>query len=166
MHWTQKTAKAAHMRHIMFWLADLCNEHNHDEHSNVRAAFFNSCVEFESACAREERFPKSDACESMADAVETALQCYSWLREDAAFVGLWHMTPKFHMWTHMAYDMAPKANPRVVHCFSDEDLIGKIKRVLERCHGATASSTGIFRYVLWVSLRWWILLHHLKGIPL
>ena len=163
--WTQKTAKGAQMKHIVFWLAELCNRQNTNAHESVRASLFNSFVMFECACASQGRFCCPEAAEQIAVATEAALDCYNYLACQAGLSGIWHMVPKFHMYSHMGYDFAKKANPRRVQCYSDEDLIGKVKRILERCHGATADKKGLLRYMFWVCLRWWILLHRLRNVP-
>ena len=31
----------------------------------------------------------------------------------------------------MAYDNAGEANPRRVHCYSDEDMLGRVKKILK-----------------------------------
>ena len=164
--WSQITAKAAQMKHLLFWLADICNQNVYDEYSSVRAAFFNSCLVFETVCRSTGRFLSPEEAEQVCVAVETALQCYTYLRQNCPDARLFHSVPKFHMWTHMAYDFALRANPRRVHAYADEDMIGKIKKILEHCHGSTATSRGLLRYLIWVSLRWWVLLHGMRNIPL
>ena len=164
--WTQHTAKGAQMKHLLFWLRDLCAEHVATEHDLVRSALFNSIVMFEETCAGEGRFMRPEAAERVAVATEAWLKCLNWLNTDADGNGLWHMTPKCHMTTHLSFDFAVKTNPRRCTCYSDEDMVGKMKRILEHCHGATCHSRGQLRYLIWVSIRWWILLHKLRGIPL
>ena len=168
VQWTQKAAKGAQMKHFIFWLRDVC-ESSLDEsnyHELVRLSLLNSIVEFESACAGEGRFPSTGTLPIIEDAVECMLHCYKYLANEAKRSGLYHIVPKAHMHTHMGYDMAKKANPRRVHCYSDEDLIGKLKRILEHCHGLTAHTRALQRYIIWAALRWWILQHRLLNIPL
>jgi hypothetical protein len=165
--WTQRVAKAAQMKHIVFWLRDCCAEVRHlSTHNEVRASCFDNIVLFEAACAGEGRFVSAAALEQIENATENWLQCYLWLNKYGYRRFTWHMVPKFHMTTHVGYDFAAKCNPRRCTCYSDEDLVGKVKRIMERCHGASASKTGLRRYQIWVTLRWWVELHHLRGVPL
>ena len=166
VQWSQRAAKAAHMRPLVFWLRDVCQELQRNEHEQVRAALFNAAVFFETTCSREGRFLSDGAVKDVEIATEEMLACYKYLSAEAGNSGLWHMLPKAHMFTHMGFDSAKKANPRRVHCFSDEDLVGKMKRILERCHGSVAHTRAVFRYALWATLRWWIVLHNLRDIPL
>ena len=69
------------------------------------------------------------------------------------------------MESHTAATSAHKANPRTTHVYSDEDLMGRIKRILEHCHGGTATVRVVQRYTVYVCVRWWILLHILRGVP-
>ena len=101
----------------------------------------------------------------MADAVEAALSCYNWLASEALQQRkkLWKVVPKLHMLTHIAYDNAQEVNPRWVHCYGDEDMVGKVKRIANKCHGATAHNAVLLRYLIWVGIRWWQELHLLRG---
>ena len=164
--WSQKAAKAAQMRHVIFWLRDVCSRCAFDEHGLVRAAMLNCFVEFECMCASHGRFLTPEAVTAVAVSIEGALMAFSWLGSSSQGNGRYHETPKAHMTTHLGYDQAQFANPRRVACYADEDLIGKIKRILEHCHGATVHKRGLSRYLIWVALRWWILLHDLRGVPL
>ena len=65
--------------------------------------------------------------------MERALTCYNWLAVEAHRVSrrLWKIVPKFHLLTHSAYDQAKVANPRHVHCYADEDMVGSIKKIVQ-----------------------------------
>lgn len=62
----------------------------------------------------------------MANSIESALLCYNALNTAAMQRGVcnWRQLPKFHMLTHMAFDNAALANPRRVHVYADEDMVG------------------------------------------
>ena len=77
---------------------------------------------------------------------------------------LYHITPKAHMVSHLSYDFSGQANPRKTQCYSDEDMVGKMKRIMSRCHGATAAAMGLLRYVILVGTRWYHLLAQLRGL--
>jgi len=164
--WTQHTAKAADMKALIFWLRDLCDAQCNNEYEHVRAQLFNALVQFECLCGGEGRFPPISVAIQIAECVEDALACYKYLAAACRHLGRYHMTPKGHMFTHMGYDMSTRVNPRRVACFSDEDMVGKMKKILEMCHGGTAHEKAVLRYCIWACIRWWILLHRLKGMPL
>ena len=78
---------------------------------------------------------------------------------------LWHIAPKCHMATHLAYDfVAEGVNPRRVNCYADEDMVGRIKRIVQRCHGAKAGTRVLDRYAILVGTRWWTRLAQLRGL--
>ena len=77
---------------------------------------------------------------------------------------MWHTIPKNHLITHLMYDQAPQANPRRVLCYADEEMVGKMKRIMERCHGSTAGRMGMHRYIILAGVRWWLKLGQLRGI--
>jgi hypothetical protein len=77
----------------------------------------------------------------------------------------WHIVPKCHMATHLAFDFAATGvNPRRVTCYADEDMVGRVKKIVERCHGSTAPVTSLHRYSILVGTRWWTRLAELRGI--
>ena len=72
-------------------------------------------------------------------------RCFGEALELYAALG-WKVVPKFHALSHIAYDNGG-VNPRQVHCYQDEDMVGKLKRIYLRCHGALASfvsGAGLF----------------------
>ena len=77
---------------------------------------------------------------------------------------LYHIIPKCHMSTHLAYDFAADGvNPRRVTCYADEDMVGRVKRIVNRCHGKTAGTMSVERYAILVGTRWWTRLAELRG---
>ena len=103
-------------------------------------------VIFEDVCERNTRWLSADDKESCAKSMECALICMNALCATSLdrnrFV--WHITPKCHMATHLAYDFAASGvNPRRVTCYSDEDMIGRVKGIVQRCHGGSAGRRGL-----------------------
>ena len=123
-------------------------------------------VIFDSVCRTASRFFTDEQKEKVAASVEMALLCANFLAIQAHAAGkrLWKIVPKFHQLTHIAYDQAPQANPRRTHCYADEDLVGRIKRIAQRCHGGSVGVRAMQRYVILVGLRWWDELHRLRGL--
>ena len=62
----------------------------------------------------------------------------------------------------MAYDHAREANPRTVHCYADEDMLGRVKKILHRCSGRTAGKRCIQRYMIMFGVRIWKRLQTLR----
>ena len=96
---------------------------------------------------------------------EAALDCYNWLATDAVNdnLKLWKTQPQMHMLTHMAYDTAPQVNPRRVHCYADEDMVGRFKKLVVACHPRTAGTKSVLRYMIMLSWRWWLRLADALG---
>ena len=117
-------------------------------------------------CERNKRVIREADLEPSNQAMDGALLCYNALAAHALADNkiLWHMTPKFHMAGHIAYDFAQIRNPRWVHNYMDEDMVGKIKRISSKCHGLTAGKMALNRYIILVGVRWWRRLSTLRGI--
>ena len=87
--------------------------------------------------------------------MERALKLYNALAAEAVKCGraLWRLRPKLHACTHIGFDHGG-TNPRWVHCYADEDMVGRMKRLYKKCHGATAPWRALQRYMIMVGLRW------------
>ena len=87
-------------------------------------------VTFENRCDRHSRWVLAEDVKALADNMEAALVHLNALASEAATAGkfLWHLTPKCHMGTHLAYDFAAfGVNPRRITCYADEDMVGRCK---------------------------------------
>ena len=91
----------------------------------------------------------------MAVAFEDALLASNALAASSIEAGrpLWKLLPKHHALTHIAYDNGG-VNPRWVSCYPDEDMVGRMKRIYQRCHGSTAPERSLSRYVILLGMRW------------
>ena len=161
-------AKAAQTRHIMRWLFLVMLRPGISETpmQKVRLTVFANWHTFESTCRQAGRYFTPMQLAQVQDSVEEALLGQNTLNADALSRGLlyWHQIPKNHMCTHMAFDLACIANPRICHCYADEDLVGKMKRIMSRCHGATAGRNGMMRYTILACTRWWTHLLEARGL--
>ena len=92
---------------------------------------------------------------ALAHCTEAALQLYRWqhVRAKQRGLALWKLLPKLHAWSHIAYDNGG-TNPRHVHCYVDEDMVGRMKRLYVRCHARSAPSTALLRYILLQCMHW------------
>ncbi len=153
---SQMQAKAAATRSLAYWLREACAPlKKNSRASKVRWAFFEWTCRADELMRRAGRHltPRDRA--ELARRTEAALACYAWLNHRASARGmpLWKVLPKHHAWTHVAYDNMG-TNPRSVHCYSDEDVVGKMKRLYNACHATTAPRRSMQRYALLQSLRW------------
>lgn len=165
-HISQQHAKAAALRSMVYWVREVCAATvGHSPHAGLRAALFDSFVKADCAMRRSGRFLDTDARAEVAQHVEDALTLYNALATSAAAAGhaRWRLIPKLHALTHIAYDNEG-VNPRAVHCYQDEDMVGRVKRVYMRCHGSTAPQRALERYVLHTALSWWLRLQVLRGL--
>ena len=167
-HFTQQTAKGAMTKHLIVWLADvLTTRVAVTRHMQLRFVLFASLRKFEDACERNGRFlPVADR-EIVAVSMEQALVCLNELHAEdiAAMNFVWHIIPKCHMATHLAYDFAGRAiNPRRTTCYSDEDMVGKVKKIMTHCHAMSAGRRVLERYAILIGTRWWVRLAELRGL--
>ena len=165
---TAYNAKAAMTRHLMRWLYTVLLRPNVSvsDIQLVRLRMFAQWNVFETICKESGRYFTAVQLARVQEAVEAALVAQNTLNANALANGSfhWHQTPKCHMATHMAYDDCLVANPRTVHCYCDEDLVGKMKRTIAKCHGGTAGRMGTMRYVILAGTRWWSRLVSLRGL--
>ena len=163
---SQGLAKGHMTRMLQFWVRDVCIRRGitKSAHGRIRLAMLEALCLYDVICSRNTRFVVAEDVELLKDAAETALICFNALAVES--VGrdelLWQMKPKAHMLTHQAFDQAEWANPRVVHCYSDEDMLGRIKKMLHRCHGATAGRRATHRYFIMFGVRLWRMLWKLR----
>lgn len=152
---SQKHAKAAALRSMLYWVRDVCAvEAVASPHAAMRAACFDSFARADAVMRRNGRFLAVAAAKDLARHVEDALLCYNALAVGSFADGSqrWPLVPKFHALTHIAYDCVG-VNPRHTHCYADEDMVGRVKRVYVQCHANTAPKRTLQRYVLHTCLR-------------
>ena len=63
----------------------------------------------------------------------------------------------------MAYNQLQIANPRRSCCYKDEDMVGKMKRIVRKGHASTAAHRALELYIILVGARRWTLLAQLRG---
>ena len=130
----------------------------------IREAMVKEWVNADKVCRRAGRFLSPAEHERLCTHTENYLLCYNALAHDSLErkTFLFKVIPKHHASTHV-YDI--RVNPRVTHCYADEDMVGRMKRIFNGCHMATAPRRSIERYCVVVCLRWWAALHELQGLP-
>ena len=138
---TQHQAKANQTKYLLCWLLSVLRRPgvtDDSAHDGWRMLVFEKWVRFEDVCNSCGRYLTHEAVVEVAECAEVALVCQNALCEHALRTNniMWQILPKNHMATHMAYDMAKHVNPRRVHNYPDEDMVGKVKNWYRR---ATAS---------------------------
>ena len=167
---TQQQAKGAQTKHLMLWLFTIFDAPGFvvDDDTAVVWHLFKQWSVFELICTRNTRFMEPADIPSLCEAAENAMRAHRdlFLGAVATEQLLWQITPKFHMITHMVYDGAGKSvlNPRRTTNYSDEDMVGRIKRIVSSCHGATAGVMSMHRYIILAGMRWWHQLGRARGI--
>ncbi len=141
-------------RYLMRWLRSVLDQPGVSvgQHGVMRLAMMEHFAIFEDVCDRNTRWLSADDREICSKSMEGVLLCMNALCATSLdrnkFV--WHITPKCHMATHLAYDFA--------------DMIGCVKRIVQRCHGGSAGRRGLQRYAILVGTRWWKRLAQLRGL--
>ena len=140
------------------------NKHTGTNHDAMRAAMVKSFVDADRVCRRSSHFFTDEQHEEFCMHSERFLVCYNSLAAEAinGDKKLYKLLPKFHASTH---HWDSRTNPRAVHCYADEDMVGRLKRIFITCHHSTAAKRALQRYAIVVCLRWWHAVHELKGIP-
>ena len=166
---TQQTAKASMTKHLIEWLHSvLCRPGVVNcPVGEMVFLLFDQWVLFESICNRNDRFLAAGDIGPLADAAENALVAQLHLHTLAIqdYKLDWHILPKSHMSTHLAFDQASQGvNPRRVTNYADEDMVGKVKKIMSSCHGGSAGKMCMYRYIILVGTRWWTRLSHLRGL--
>jgi hypothetical protein len=161
---SQLPAKAAALRSMTYWLNTVTEQHTSCRHDATRAIMIRGFVEADRTCRRAGRFLTRQEHAKLCDNMAFALVSYNALAQESFQLGtkLYKVVPKFHAATHI-YDSL--TNPRAVHCYADEDMVGRLKKIFSTCHGSTAPLRSLQRYCMLVGLRWWCLLHDLRGLP-
>ena len=144
---SQEHAKAAALRAMLPWVAEVAEtRRSSSTAAALRATLVTQLWALDRVYARQPRF-LSSAQEGQAKAhCSAALQALAELCKLYP-AGPWRLQPKAHALLHIAFDSALQ-NPRVLHCYQDEDFIGRTKRAYVACHGSTAPLRTIQRYAL------------------
>ena len=131
---TQQLARGHQTRMMVFWLHSVVKRPNVSTgpHGQLRLAMLESFYKLEVIFSDHNRFIPPAAVEALSDAVESGLLCYNARAIEAVAMG------------RLLYVV----NPRTVSCYGDEDMLGKIKRLMSRAHGSTAGTCSVLRYAL------------------
>ena len=68
---------------------------------------------------------------------------------------MWALRPKLHGLCHIILGAAADSrNPKYFSCFLDEDFLGKVIKVAEKCHRVTVCGAVLQRYLVRMLRRW------------
>ncbi len=145
-------AKAAALRAMLPWVASLAEDRaGESKTATLRASLLCGLRDLDCVYKGEGRFLSHDQEKAAAGHCSAAMKALSELEQLTESKGPWYLTPKAHALLHIARDSA-MANPRVVHCYQDEDFVGRVKRLYSACHGKTAPRRSLERYCLGVAV--------------
>lgn len=164
---TQRQAKASQTRYLIRWLGSVCIRAATTPYGRLRLLMFRNWISFEDTCDMNDRWLPQEDREDIAQCIESALVCMNALHVRNMEQGkyMYQLLPKCHMATHMAYDIAATGiNPRRTTCYADEDMVGKVKAIMLKCHGSSAGKRCMDRYAIMVGTRWWQRLAELRGL--
>ena len=144
---SQEHAKAAALRAMLPWMAELSGSRASQSHeAYLRAQCLQGLAAMDAVYSRKPRFL------TVAQEAEARGHCLNALQALAELArlmpdGPWRLAPKAHALMHLACDSV-LGNPRVAHCYQDEDFIGRVKRLYVACHGKTAPMRALQRYAM------------------
>ena len=148
--------KAAHVKTMIPWMADLTARLTDmsSVRSQTRATLFWSLAKFISITDCADRFLSDQEYADVQRTGNSFLTAYVRLAQMAHASGqcLWAVKPKLHYMCHHFEDA--RINPRYLHCFGDEDFVGKMARIGRACSRQTMSLRILQRYFMFVAMRW------------
>ena len=151
-----KGFKAAEQRWMVHWLhAVLFSIAAPTHEDQLMKLTYASLAQFDLVCRRNGRIVPPAELHVLQGAGDAFLASYNALALLALRRGqrLWKLVPKHHMFMHMIWDMSPVANPRTVHNYLDEAMIGHLKHIGAACHPSAISHRVVDRYMLWTCVR-------------
>ncbi len=149
---SQEHAKAAALRAMLPWVAGLADARAHNSQvACLRARCLRGFMEMDAAFRGQPRFLAAEQAGKAQAHCLDALQALAQLQELRPR-GPWRVVPKAHALLHIACDSV-LSNPRVAHCYQDEDFIGRTKRLYVACHGRTAPQRAAQRYCFSTSMQ-------------
>ena len=148
--------KAALSRPLLYWLSDLSARHSRTAHGQLRATCVSAAASLHHVLEMGSQFLTRAEVIDAQRMGETFLLSYSELASSAARRGVcnYKLLPKHHFYDHIVEDLSSRENPRYLHCFADEDFMGKISRIVGRCHRGTCVRNCFRKYSLKLTRMW------------
>ncbi len=150
-HIGMQHAKAAALRAMLPWVAEVAETRiGLSEQQTLRAVCLRALADLDKVYTSQPRFLQPEQEAAAKGHAIMAIQALAQL-EELSPTALWTCIPKTHALHHIALDSA-LGNPRVAHCYQDEDFVGRAKRIYVACHGRTAPRRALERYALRAAL--------------
>ena len=155
--------KGATLRSFIYFLYDICLEdaNLYKPAGAMRASMLQSFVAADVIMRGADRILTVAESQGLERNMRDALTAYNALSVVFESDCLYACIPKMHMILHMSQN---RINPRWVHCYADEDMVGRMKLVYSGCHGLTAPLRALQRYSILVGIRWQHQLNHARGV--
>ena len=150
--WPKLKAKAAAVRNLVPYVAELAAQHNSGSlHDTRRLALANDLHEFYNLLQNEGRFFSASALASVQRLGNSVPILYAHLAAEALDSGTkaWKLVPKFHLYQHLClHQSASHGNPRFYWTYADEDMVGQMVEVAQSCHPSTMAPTAMFKWLV------------------
>jgi len=153
-------AKAFDTRVLIAWCSELCIEAaltDDSLHAQMRASTAWGIAEFCRIIELSGRHMTPTEVAAAREAGQTFLQCFGWLAREAidAKKSTWPLKPKMHQFDHLLDDLVmDMLNPRFWWNFGNEDFLGTLKRIAQKCARKTLAESVLRRYLIKLALRW------------
>ena len=147
--------KAAHVKSMIHFFAHWCL-HARNAAGMLRSVCLWSLASFVHDCdAHDLHINLHDRLQMIAHGRLHLLsyQCLASMAASAQ-VRLFKIRPKHHSFDEILQNLYTcSLNPMRISCFTDEDFLGKIKKIATHCHGTTVLLQTVRRYLLQLGLR-------------
>ena len=157
----ESSTKAWNTRVLVAWLAEVSgNAHDAPatESNCILALLLHSLHEFFATMENCSSLFFSDAeLTTFADSVRRFLAAYNALALEAFRDGKlrWPIRPKHHGMVHLRHGaLTDSRNPKRFGCMLDEDFLGRVVRVANKCHRRTVATGVLLRYLIRLARHW------------
>ena len=146
--------KASEQRWLVYWIHSVLTTLPDDPIQQLILASYGGLIQIDAVCRRNGRHLPDAEKDLLCDGFNVFVECHNALSLNAQVAGerMWHTVPKYHYLLHIIKDFG--VNPRAVHNYLDESMIGRIKIIASACHADTMSLRVIERYMCWTAFRW------------
>ena len=126
-------------------------------HNRTRAMVAHALNEFLKCVNSFPRFFDDSMVERLLTSGQMFMKGYQALAKAAVAsrVSRWRVVPKFHYFCHFLLDL-PKdgCNPKFWWTFGDEDFMGRIGRIVYKCHRGSLQRTVVSRFLTVLHVVW------------
>ncbi|CAE7256113.1 unnamed protein product [Symbiodinium sp. CCMP2592] len=155
----QKHLSGAESVVLVRWLALVCAreaEKDGSEHNKLRAALFLGLGTMRKILTSAGFYLNAEELKELEYYNSMYHSALNALATEATHHGqlLWKVRPKGHQLDHLCLDAAVLMNPIQTSAYSEEDLVGRMKRLALQCHPRRLGLTVLQRYCWYCCVRW------------